>query len=150
MAKLITVPKKYGNPYFKVWLNGEEYIVYTGKEISVGDALYDLLIRMMDKNEAYADTNAENFRVKFTLNGDKVVCNRSHADVFVKAIGGANVIAEYEEDGNLYIMKSAYVMKSNSQITFSCTTATSSGIKHLIIHYYNTGNCSKAVYSVSG
>ena len=150
MAKLITVPVGYGYPYVRVWVNGDEHIVHTGKEVSVDDMVYEVLVHMMDKNEAHEDTNAENYRVKFTSDGTKVICNRSYADVFAKAIGGANVIAEYEESGNIYIMTVALIKKSGTQLSFSCTTAVNTGIRHVIIHYYNTGECKMAMYSVGG
>ena len=150
MAKTITVPKEFGSPYVKVWLNGTEYTVYTGKEVSVGDAIYEILVHMMDREKAHEDTSSENYRVKFTTDGTNVMCNRSYDDVFAKAISGANVIAEYEESGTIYVMRDALIKKSGSQISFSCTTAVNSGIKHIIIHYYNTGECKAATYSVSG
>ena len=150
MAKLITVPVGYGYPYVKVWVNGKEYTVPTGEEVSVEDGVYEVLVRMMDKKEAHEDSNAENFRVRFTSDDTKVSCNRNYADVFTKAIGGANVIAEYEESGNIYIMKVALIKKSGTQLSFSCTTAVNTGIRHVIIHYYNTGECKMAMYSVGG
>lgn len=150
MAKKITVPTEYGIPYVKVWLNGEEHTVYTGKEVSVGDAIYEILVHMMDKKNSHDDANAENFRVKFKSDGTNVVCNRSYEDVFAKAIGGANVMAEYEEDGNIYALSIALIKKSGTQLSFSCTTAVNTGIRHVIIHYYNTGECRMAMYSVDG
>ena len=65
MAKKITVPVEYGYPYVKVIVNGKAQNVYTGKEVSVGDAIYDVLIRMMTKKNAHEDSNSENFRIKF-------------------------------------------------------------------------------------
>ena len=149
MAKKITVPVEYGFPYVEVWVNGKKHTVYTGKEVSVGDAIYEILVRMMDKTKAHEDSNAENFRVKFISDGTNVVCNRSYEDVFAKAISGANIIAEYEESGTIYILSIALIKKSGTQVTFSCTTAVNTGIRHVIIHYYNTGECHKAFYSVS-
>ena len=150
MAKKITVPVEHGYPYVEVWVNGEAHKVDTGKEVSVDDAVYEILVHMMDKPIAHEDTNAENFRIKFVSNGTKVVCNRSYKDVFAKAIGGANIIAEYEEDGNIYVLSIALIKKSGTQLSFCCTTAVNTGIRHVIIHYYNTGECHKAFYSVNG
>lgn len=150
MAKNITVPKEYGDPYVKVWLNGVEYTVYTGKEVSVGDSIYEVLMQMMDKKNAPASPDAENFRVFFTTDGSKITCNRSYAEVIAMAKKGANIIAEYEEEGDTYIMNSAFIKNADKQITFSCITALSDGIKCLGINYYSVGSCEKILLRYSG
>lgn len=150
MAKKITVPVKYGYPYVKVWLNGNEHTVYTGKEVSVGDSIYEVLMQMMDNKQAPASPDAENFRVFFTTDGTNVTCNRKFAEVIDMAKKGANIIAVYETEGDTYIMKSAFIKKDDSRITFSCIFATNDGLKCVVIHFYSEGNCSKALYTIGG
>jgi hypothetical protein len=150
MAKNITIPKEYGDHYVKVWLNGKEHMVYTGKEVTVGDAIYEVLKQMMENKQAPASPDAENFRIFFKTDGTKVTCNRSYAEVIDMAKKGANIIAEYEEEGDTYIMNSAFIKNADKQITFSCITALSDGIKCLGINYYSVGSCEKILLRYSG
>ena len=148
MSKKITVPKEYGDPYVKVWVNGIEHTVYTGKEVSVGDSIYEVLMQMMDKKNAPASPDAENFRVFFTTDGTNVTCNRSFAEVVDMVKKGANIIAVCEENGITYIMNSVFFM--GTKITFSCPVATDSGLKCLIIQFYSDEKCTKYLASYSG
>lgn len=150
MSKKITVPVKYGYPYVKVWLNGNEHTVYTGKEVSVGDSIYEVLMQMMDKQNAPASPEAENFRVFFSTDGTNVTCNRKFAEVSDMARKGANIIAVFEENGSTYIMNSVFIIKENTKITFSCPVAKSDGLKCLIIHFYSDESCVKTLSSYGG
>lgn len=150
MAKNIIVPKEYGDHYVKVWLNGKEHMVYTGKEVTVGDAIYEVLMQMMDKEKAHENPNAENFRIFFTTDGTNVTCNRSFAEVIDMAKKGANIIAVFEEYGDTYIMNSTFIGKTSAKMTFSCPVASSEGLKCLLIHFYSDESCVKTLSFYGG
>ena len=150
MAKLINVPSSYGSPYVDVYLNGARQRIYTGKEVSVGDAIYEIMMRAMDKEVAPESPVAENFRIFFKLDGDKVVCNRKYEEVIDMAKNGANIIAAFNQYGDTYIMNSTFIGKTSDKITFSCPVASSEGLKCLVIHFYSDESCVKTLSLYGG
>ena len=43
MSKTITIPKKFGYPTMKITVNGKAHTVETGKEVTVDDAIAEVI-----------------------------------------------------------------------------------------------------------
>lgn len=150
MAKKITVPSSYGSPYVDVWVNNHKEQVFTGKEQSIGDAVHEVVSHALEKEVALKSPVAENFRIFFKLDGDKVVCNRKYEEVIDMAKNGANIIAAFNQYGDTYIMNSTFIGKTSDKITFSCPVASSEGLKCLVIHFYSDESCVKTLSLYGG
>jgi hypothetical protein len=131
-----------------VYLNGVRQRIYTGKEVSVGDDFYEVMMHAMEKKVALESPKADNFRVFFKTDGDNVTCNRSFAEVVDMFNEGTNIIAVCEENGVTYIMNSVFFM--GTKMTFSCPVATDSGLKCLIIQFYSDERCTKYIATYGG
>lgn len=53
MAKKITIPRSYGYPYCKVWINSKEYVLPTGEEIEVEDCVAALFEQIESEAAKY-------------------------------------------------------------------------------------------------
>ena len=144
MSKTINIPASVGSPTVTVWLNDKKYVLETGKDITVDDAVAAIFTSKKDE-PAPKYNSSENYRVKLVKNGTSVTCDTKYADVFSKAQTGANVLAEYDDGTYTYLMPLAFINRSSGALTFTCVY----GTKLALINFYNNEYCSCEYYVLS-
>ena len=151
MAKTIKVPVEYGYPTVTVWINDQRYEVETGKSVSVDDAVYLVLQKMMEKPAVPESTSSENYRIKFVQNGTGITCNKSHAEVLELAKSGANLIAEYNDGYMIAILHLTAIDLYEGAMSFASLWSipgnTNNAATYII---FSKSGCSKSQYTLQG
>ena len=150
MAKTITVPVEYGFPTVTVWVNDQRYDVETGKSVSVDDAVYLILAKMMEKPAVPERTSSENYRIKFVQSGTSIACNKSYPEVYELAKNGANLIAEYDDGTVNSILHLATIDKYGGVSFTGLWTISGYTNNKAIYMYFTSAGVTKNEYQLSG